>query len=492
MALQPLPPVPNTPLVDDPTRDSIWKRYLEQLFNRVIPLGTGTVTSINVSSLASGLTFTGGPVSTAGTIVMGGTLNVSSGGTGVNTLTGYVIGNGTSPFTATTAIHVSSVTGVLPIANGGTATSTALTSSAVMVSNGTAIVQGPLGTSTTVLHGNTSLPFYSAVALASDVSGILAITNGGTGVSTGILASVSSMGYQSSSAVAITGGTINATAVGPSTASTGSFTILNATTVTSGAHTVSTGNLVVTAGEIVITTSSPAAILRTNTADASDNNSLALSGGGAVSATRGGVLQLFGNEHGSFPGNVLLQAGGTGIVAITGAIGGSATVEQLLSNSVSGNYNLELRSTTTSSPFGLQIVYSAAAPNGTSNDFIACEDNTPASRFVARSNGGLANYQANDVNLCDERVKSEIAEPPDFTEMVKKLTYKRFRYFDADDLLEDVIAQDLEKIAPELVGAFDAKRELKGVYTYRLQQRINSVIPLLIKRIEELERKLSG
>ena len=184
MALQPLPPVPNTRLVDDPTRDSIWKRYLEQLFNRIIPLGTGTVTSINVSSVASGLTFTGGPVSTAGTIVMGGTLNVSSGGTGVNTLTGYVIGNGTSPFTATTAIHVSSITGVLPIANGGTATSTALTSSAVMVSNGTAIVQGPLGTSTTVLHGNTSLPFYSAVALASDVSGLLPVANGGTGVST--------------------------------------------------------------------------------------------------------------------------------------------------------------------------------------------------------------------------------------------------------------------------------------------------------------------
>lgn len=127
MALQPLPPVPNTRLVDDPTRDSIWKRYLEQLFNRIIPLGTGTVTSINVSSVASGLTFTGGPVSTAGTITMAGILNVSSGGSGTSTLTGYLIGNGSSPFTATTTIHASSFTGVLPIANGGTNGSTAAT-----------------------------------------------------------------------------------------------------------------------------------------------------------------------------------------------------------------------------------------------------------------------------------------------------------------------------------------------------------------------------
>ena len=38
MALAPLPPIPNTRLVDDPTRDAIWRRYLEQFFNRVTPL----------------------------------------------------------------------------------------------------------------------------------------------------------------------------------------------------------------------------------------------------------------------------------------------------------------------------------------------------------------------------------------------------------------------------------------------------------------------
>lgn len=44
--------------------------------------GTGTVTSVDVSGGMTGLTFTGGPVVSAGTITMGGTLGIANGGTG--------------------------------------------------------------------------------------------------------------------------------------------------------------------------------------------------------------------------------------------------------------------------------------------------------------------------------------------------------------------------------------------------------------------------
>ena len=47
--------------------------------------GTGTVTSINVSGGTTGLTTSGGPVTTSGTITLGGTLAVASGGTGTST-----------------------------------------------------------------------------------------------------------------------------------------------------------------------------------------------------------------------------------------------------------------------------------------------------------------------------------------------------------------------------------------------------------------------
>ena len=56
---------------------------------------TGTVTSVALS-VPTGLTVTGSPITTNGTITIGGTLGVANGGTGATTLTGILVGNGTS------------------------------------------------------------------------------------------------------------------------------------------------------------------------------------------------------------------------------------------------------------------------------------------------------------------------------------------------------------------------------------------------------------
>ena len=50
--------------------------------------GTGTVTSVNVSGGTTGLTTSGGPVTTSGTITLAGTLGVGNGGTGVTASSG--------------------------------------------------------------------------------------------------------------------------------------------------------------------------------------------------------------------------------------------------------------------------------------------------------------------------------------------------------------------------------------------------------------------
>ena len=65
--------------------------------------GSGTVTSVDVSGGTTGLTTSGGPVTTAGVITLGGTLSVGSGGTGATTLTGILKGTGTTPITIATA-----------------------------------------------------------------------------------------------------------------------------------------------------------------------------------------------------------------------------------------------------------------------------------------------------------------------------------------------------------------------------------------------------
>ncbi len=70
MALQRFLPVPNTKLVDDPTRDSVWRRWLEELANRISPLGTGTVTSVGLSLPTDVFNVTGSPVTSSGTLTV--------------------------------------------------------------------------------------------------------------------------------------------------------------------------------------------------------------------------------------------------------------------------------------------------------------------------------------------------------------------------------------------------------------------------------------
>lgn len=74
--------------------------------------GGGTVTSVAVSGGTTGLTTSGGPITTSGTITIAGTLVAANGGTGATTLTGYVKGNGTSAFTASSTIPSTDVSGL--------------------------------------------------------------------------------------------------------------------------------------------------------------------------------------------------------------------------------------------------------------------------------------------------------------------------------------------------------------------------------------------
>lgn len=86
-----------------------------------------------------------------------------------------------------TAIPTTDLSGTLPISKGGTNSSTALSGSSIMESNGTSVIQGPAGTTTTVLHGNAAgAPTYSAVSLTADVAGNLPVTNLNSGTAAGV------------------------------------------------------------------------------------------------------------------------------------------------------------------------------------------------------------------------------------------------------------------------------------------------------------------
>lgn len=68
-----------------------WYRFFLNLVNKVNQgggNGTGTVTSVAVSGGTTGLTTSGGPITTNGTITLSGTVNVANGGTGATTAGG--------------------------------------------------------------------------------------------------------------------------------------------------------------------------------------------------------------------------------------------------------------------------------------------------------------------------------------------------------------------------------------------------------------------
>ena len=85
---EPQIPKNQSPITDDRTgmvsRD--WYRFFINLLNKAnTGGGSGTVTSVSVSGGSTGLTTSGGPVTTAGTITLAGTLDVDNGGTGQTT-----------------------------------------------------------------------------------------------------------------------------------------------------------------------------------------------------------------------------------------------------------------------------------------------------------------------------------------------------------------------------------------------------------------------
>jgi hypothetical protein len=171
-------------------------------------------------------------------------------------------------------------------------------------------------------------------------------------------------------------------------------------------------------------------------------------------------------------------------------------------NFVSNNNGTEILRvyhTGTLENFGTRIKYVNSSPNGTSNWFLYCDDSTTL-RAEIRSNGGLANYQANNVNLSDERTKKDIIPLESYWDKFKAIEIVKFKYNDQthEDFNIGVIAQQVESVAPEFIDA-DGWGEtpedgvpLKSVYTADLHHATIKVLQEAMAKIEQLEAKVSA
>ena len=134
--------------------------------------GGGSVTSVNATTAISGLSFSGGPITGAGTLTLSGTLNVAGGGTGLASLTSgaVLIGAGTSNVLSVspgTLNNVLTSNGTTWISQAGIGTGT-VTSVSVATTNGFA---GTVATATTT----------PAITITTTITGIM--KGNGTSVS---------------------------------------------------------------------------------------------------------------------------------------------------------------------------------------------------------------------------------------------------------------------------------------------------------------------
>jgi hypothetical protein len=150
--------------------------------------GTGTVTSVNADGSTTGMSFTGGPVTTSGTLTLGGTLALTNGGTGATSAAAALTSLGAYPANNPNNYNVGTVTTTSVVTANGVSGTVAndTTTPAITIVLG-AIVPTSVAASGTVTGSNltgTSSGTNTgdqAIVLSGDVSG-----SGSTGITTTI------------------------------------------------------------------------------------------------------------------------------------------------------------------------------------------------------------------------------------------------------------------------------------------------------------------
>jgi len=193
--------------------------------------GSGGVTSVTGSGGTTGLTLGGGPITTAGTLTLGGTLAVANGGTGATTAADALTSLGAATLTSPSFTG----TPTAPTATVGTNSTQIATTAFVLANAGSGGV-----TSVAANGGTTGLTFTGSPITAAgtlSLGGTLAVANGGTGAAT-TAAALTALGAQpvdadlTAVAAISTNGIISRTGAG--TVSTRTITGSAAITVTNG------------------------------------------------------------------------------------------------------------------------------------------------------------------------------------------------------------------------------------------------------------------
>jgi hypothetical protein len=195
------------------------------------------------------------------------------------------------------------------------------------------------------------------------------------------------------------------------------------------------------------------------------------------------------------------------LVFSTTADGASSPTERMrisntgrVSISHSNNTSVLLLEQTATSGFTSNVFQLGinSSPNDTTTKFIYAGDSTTV-RFEVRSNGGIANYSANNVNLSDRNAKKDIVLAAGTWDCLKEWEIVNFRYKDQpddSDLNMGVIAQQVAESCPEVITVFqkatEDQPEKLGVKDQQMMWMAIKTLQEAQLRIETLEAKVAA
>ena len=330
----------------------VFEGYANGVWVTVLVPPGGGVTSVNASGGTTGMSFSGGPITSTGTLTLAGTLGVANGGTGATTLTAnnVLLGNGTSALQA-----------VAP----GTAGN-------VLTSNGTTWASStPSAAVSTISFGTTGLTPSGATSGAVTVAGTLAVANGGTGVTTSTGTGNTVLSTSPTLVTPILGTPTsvtltNGTGLPLTTGVTGTLPVANGGT---GAVSLTTNNVLLGNGTSAVQVVAPGTAGNVLTSNGTTWQSTApTSGVSTISFGTTGLTPSTATSGAvSVAGTLAVANGGTGVTASSGA---NSVVLRDASNNITANayFNGFTALTASATPVTLTVastpVYSVTGSGG--------------------------------------------------------------------------------------------------------------------------------
>lgn len=254
-----------------------------------------------------------------------------------------------------------------------------------------------------------------------------------------------------------------------------------------------------------------------------DGAVLSCSGAGGLTLNTAAVQPIYfainGVATGLFTTNRVFHA------SVDGTYFDSTGDRHELSQSSASSFALISTNKNAATPFGVIIVYTGTSPNGTGNEFITCQDGGSTIRATIRSNGGLANFSANNVNLSDISVKPEFQKHTDIELVALEASFVavdwgKFKYADQThndwnygysaqgveaafaatvpamtDVWNPTIMVEVDDGAGKMVRdtvATPVKDQLRAVYTEDLNNIAHALLARALRRISDLEARLAA